>query len=334
MALFLVEPKAQRQQPEPRLTSYRFWERFSPEELAAIARKIAIVQDDRDRQGDLFAPSAETGNEGGAAPAAPSTAAAPAVSQPKNETLGTLLSPSQVKCFLGCSARWWFRYGLGLPDQRGGSLVRGAAVDKTVMWALRNKLQGVAYEVEDAGEVYEAAWDAECENASFAPDESPEELKRSGAILARKYLEEAVPEIEPRDVQLKVAGEIAGVKVQGFVDLIDTSGRIIDLKTAAKSPSGIDSDYRFQLATYRQLAPGASGEARLDTVVATKVPKLVRIDYTVSVADQLMTQHLYPHVREGIREGLYFPNRSSNLCSRKYCAFADACCKEFGGAVE
>jgi hypothetical protein len=60
---------------------------------------------------------------------------------------------------------------------------------------------------------------------------------------------------------------------------------------------------------------------------------MVTTEYEVTPADQLMTHNLYPRVREGIREGLYLPNRGCNLCSRKYCNFADACCKEFGGKV-
>lgn len=120
----------------------------------------------------------------------------------------------------------------------------------------------------------------------------------------------------------------------GFVDLLDVDGRIVDTKVRAASPSKIDAAAALQLATYRQLAPGANGHARVDTLVATKSPKIVTLPYTVTVADQLMTQHLYPHVREGIREGLYFPNRGSNMCSRKYCNFADACEREFGGTVE
>jgi RecB family exonuclease len=252
----------------------------------------------------------------------------------KNKSLAQVLSPSQMKTFLDCSARWWFKYGLGLPDQRGGSLVRGSSVHKVAEWAMRQKLAGNAWEMEDAAEIYEAAWDEQCEGASFAKDEDPEQLKLSGAILARKYLEDVAPEVAPRDIELKVTGEINGVPVQGYVDLIDTSGRIIDLKTAKAKPAGVDPGYAFQLATYHQLAPHVSGEARIDTLVATKVPQLVRMDYKVSVADQLLTTHLYPHVREGMREGLYFPSRCGNMCSRKYCAFADACCKEFGGTVE
>jgi hypothetical protein len=50
-------------------------------------------------------------------------------------------------------------------------------------------------------------------------------------------------------------GEIAGVSVRGWVDLLDLSGRIIDIKTSARKPA-IEPEYRFQIATY---APAASG---------------------------------------------------------------------------
>ena len=36
-----------------------------------------------------------------------------------------LQAPSQANQFLNCSARWWFKYGAGLPDPKCGSLVRG-----------------------------------------------------------------------------------------------------------------------------------------------------------------------------------------------------------------
>ena len=47
-----------------------------------------------------------------------------------------------------------------------------------------------------------------------------------------------------------------------------------------------------------------------------------------------MTEKLYPLVREAMREGIYLPNRSSNLCSYKHCAFATVCEAEFGGCVK
>ena len=95
---------------------------------------------------------------------------------------------------------------------------------------------------------------------------------------------------------------------------------MIDVKTSARKPTGIAPDYALQLATYRQLAPGANGEARLNTLVKTKTVQLIQQTYTVSEADLKATRILYPLVQEGIRNELYFPNRQSTLCSRRNCA--------------
>jgi hypothetical protein len=194
----------------------------------------------------------------------------------------------------------------------------------------------VARSARGAGDLqacFEDAWDREAASAAFGADEDVDLLKLQAAMLSRKYLDEVAPEIEPAALELSVQGVIGGVGVRGFVDLLDTSGRVIDLKTAVRKPTGVGADYAFQLATYRQLCPGASGKARVDTLVATKSPQVVTQEYTVSAADLKITQKLFPLVREAMREGIYLPNRGSNLCSRKHCNFAEACEAEFGGRV-
>ena len=40
-------------------------------------------------------------------------------------TPGEVLSPSQASTFLGCSAKWFFKYMVGLPDPAGCGAVRG-----------------------------------------------------------------------------------------------------------------------------------------------------------------------------------------------------------------
>ena len=42
--------------------------------------------------------------------------------------LAELLSPSQVRCFMDCQVRWWFKYGLRYPDPQNGKMVLGRAV--------------------------------------------------------------------------------------------------------------------------------------------------------------------------------------------------------------
>ena len=79
--------------------------------------------------------------------------------------------------------------------------------------------------------------------------------------------------------------------------------------------------------------PGVSDEARVDTMVGTKDPQLVQIEHTPGEAGRRLVEKVYPLVAEGIASGLYLPNRGSSVCSRRYCAFADACEREFGETV-
>ena len=306
--------------PAARPTNARFWADYRLEQLRAIQDKIATVIEAKAQNLDM---ETETFTE--AAPPAPTA---------KNETLGGILSPSQANLFLNCSAKWWFKYGLGLPDPRGGNACRGTAVHKTVERWFRLQLAGTAATVDDMGEVYDDAWDAAADETSFAKDDDLGELKRQGSVLARKYLDETAPEIRPAAIEQSIFGEIGGVPVRGYIDLVDVEGCIIDLKTSSRKPSGIEPGYAFQLATYQRLLPGSNGKTRLDTLVATKAPQLVTIEHTTTPQEQLLTLSLYPRVREGIREGLYLPNRASSMCSRKYCNFVEACCREFGGCVE
>jgi RecB family exonuclease len=261
-------------------------------------------------------------------------AAAPTQPATLND-FGTVLSPSQVRTFRDCGAKWYYKYALGLPDPPNGSLVRGRVVHQMAEAFFRAKLDGGSPDPDDLQASFEEAWDREAAGAAFGADEDVDLLKRQAAMLTRKYLDEVAPEIEPAALELAVQGVIGGVPVRGFVDLLDTSGRVIDLKTAARKPTGVNVDYAFQVATYRQLCPGANGKARVDTLVATKSPQVVTQEYTVSPADLKMTEKLYPLVREAMREGIYLPNRSSNnLCSYKNCSFAAVCETEFGGRVK
>lgn len=247
---------------------------------------------------------------------------------------GEVLSPSQASTFLECSAKHWFRYGLGLPDASGGGAVRGKAVHRLVEYWLSAKLAGVVLEPGALTDAWECAWEDAAEGAEFQKFDDVDGLKASGAVLAKKYLTEATPHIDPAGVEVPFSGEIAGVPVRGVVDILDRSGRVIDIKTSSRKPSGVAAGHALQLATYAACVPGASGETRLDTLVSTKDPQLIQLEHTPGAAGRRLVESIYPLVREGIAGGLYLPNRNSTTCNRRYCSFADACEKEFGGIVE
>jgi putative RecB family exonuclease len=315
--------------PASRLTC-QFFSRMGSEELEGIRNRVDVVLEDRSRQLTLFAPPPTL-------PVAQPMALVPAPAVPRAPAadLAQVLSPTQVRTFLGCSARWWFKYGLSLPEPKTSALALGCAVHRTVEANFRQKIE-TKQDLGTLGVValFREAWQDQAAQTEFRDEEDPGEIGKVGEQLVTKYMEEAAPSIEPAAVEVDVTGVIGGVAVRGKVDLLDSDGRIIDIKTAARKPSGISPDYAFQLATYRQITPGASGEARLDTLVKTKTVQLIPQAYTVSNQDLRATEVLYPLVQEGIRRSLYIPNRQSLTCSRRNCAFWRHCEREFGGTVE
>ena len=166
---------------------------------------------------------------------------------------GEILSPSQASTFLGCSAKYRFKYVLGIPDPAAGGAVRGRAVHKAVEYYMKAKISGLELDGTAITDEWDEIWDDACEGAEFAAREDVEALKASGAELAGKYLREAAPAIQPLAVEVPVCGEISGIKVRGVVDILDSEGRIIDIKTASRKPSKISGDHAFQLATYTAL---------------------------------------------------------------------------------
>jgi hypothetical protein len=253
---------------------------------------------------------------------------------PPRTELGEVLSPTQVRCFMDCQARWWFKYGLRYPDPPTGKMALGKAVHSAL-------LQNAAQKVETQEDLpvtgvlalYRDAWARERDHTEFRDDEDLEAYAACGVALVTKYMDEAAPTLEPAAVEIHVRGEIEGITVQGWIDLLDVDGRIIEIKTAARRPSRIEPYSKFQIATYAQLTPGASGQARVDTLVKTKSPRLVTTNFTVGLQDVLATSKLYPIVQQSMRSQLFTPNRLSITCSRKNCAYWRHCELEWGGEV-
>jgi len=153
--------------------------------------------------------------------------------------LAEVLSPSQVRCFMDCQVRWWFKYGLRYPDPLTGNLALGRAVHAALALNFEQKMQ--SYEdlpILGVIALFRQAWAAEREETEFRDDEDPQEFARFGEDLIRKYLEEVAPTIAPAAVEQHVEGEIAGVYVQGWIDVLDVHGRILEIKTAELDLTG------------------------------------------------------------------------------------------------
>ena len=259
----------------------------------------------------------------------PGAAAAPATSE-----FGRLLSPSQVSCFTDCSARWWFKYGVRLPDPKNSNLAFGIATHEAIATHLRYKAAGVALEPADVAQEFSAHWANQLAGDTILrDDDDPRELDAKGRVLVSRWAAEVAPGVDPVAIEEKVEGVIAGVRVQGKVDVRERSGRIRDIKTAARKPNGVSAQHAFQLATYVQISPAAAPVAVVDTLVKTKEPQLLSHEHLVDGCAIDSTRRMYPLVQAAMRNEIYVPNRASSLCSRKNCSFWRACTAEFGGRV-
>jgi CRISPR/Cas system-associated exonuclease Cas4 (RecB family) len=247
---------------------------------------------------------------------------------------GELLSPSQVSNLMDCPYRWHAKHVLGIADPPTGNLALGKAVHTALAENFAQKCE-TKLDLPALGVValFREAWSLMREQTEFRDDENPEELGKTGEVLVAKYMDEAAPRINPAAVEMHVEGVIGGVKVQGYVDLLDVHGTVIEIKTAKARPSGIDPMHKFQVATYRLLLPQARGTGRIDTLVKTKSPQLVQQPFSITDQELRATQTLYPVAQRLIRGGIYFPNRKSMMCSRRNCAFWRHCEQEWGGEV-
>ena len=182
-------------------------------------------------------------------------------------------------------------------------------------------------------EFFRKALGEHLQEAVLQKGEHPMEFLELGEMMVGKYLAEAAPLIQPAAVESRVSGEIGGVKVAGYVDLLDVEGRIIDSKSALKPIKGIAHDHRLQLTSYVMITPAASGACRLDTVTKGKTVSLIQKSFVVAEEDRRYAEAIYPMVQDSIRDGVFLPRRSSVLCSRKYCGYWRSCEREFGGVV-
>ena len=247
---------------------------------------------------------------------------------------GDVLSPSQVSSLMDCAYRWHAKYVLKMPEPPTSQQILGRAVHAALAANFEQKCDTkVDLPVPGVLAVYRQEWAFLSDATEFRDDEDPDELGKTGEALVIKYMEEAAPRIEPAAVEMRVEGVIAGVRVTGYIDLLDVDGCVIDIKTAKARPSSLSPMHRFQVATYRYLTNLARGFGRIDTLVKTKTPQLTQQTFSITEQELRAIHSIYPVAQALMRGIVHLPNRQSMLCSRRQCAYWRHCEHKWGGEV-
>ncbi len=289
---------------------------------------------------DALAPASSSSERAGQAEGGRITPGSPLFLMPPPAPPGSeipaTLSPSSTNAFIDCQARWYYRKVLKLPETRGSALALGTSVHAALIQNYRQKIE-THEDLFPAGAraIFIGALKDEMTSGEveLQPGEDWDDLKELGKALVTMYMERAAPVVQPAAVEEHVTGVIGGVPVQGYIDVRDVDGRVIDIKTAARKPTGITPAHKLQLATYAMLHPQASGLAQLTTLTKTKTVAMYQDTAQIGPRDKHLAESMYSIARDQMQAGIYSPNRSSHLCSRKFCSYASRCCDEFGGEV-
>lgn len=251
------------------------------------------------------------------------------------------LSASRLSCWQQCKRKHYFRYIARIPSQSSPALHLGKVVHATLQRLNHWKWRGEEYDTDALRSVLDNAWDRELQEnpVAWKSDKEVLDTRDKAWELILAYLDSDVEGMDApiTGVEVRLDAHFDGLPpLVGVLDLVHGDGRIVDYKTAAKSPSeeSIGHQHSTQLGVYSMLYRACTGEPEsgleLHHLVKTKVPKVCvsqlppATDEVIANTRELMQRHV-----QAVESG-DFTCSPSFLCSG--CEYL-AECKAWKGAT-
>jgi putative RecB family exonuclease len=245
------------------------------------------------------------------------------------------LSYSQINTYLMCPLKYRFHYIDRIePPFTAAPLAFGSAIHEAVGAFYQSHLEGDPLSVDNMFDVYRQIWLSQGveKEIRFFNGDTTETLP----IKAKRMLEVFHAAFDP-------TAQIIGIEepfevdlgkrmppLVGWIDAVeqapDGAISIVDLKTASKRYSDQHVQGNLQLTCYSlgAQALGFQGDVRLrlDVLLKTKDPELVRYETSRTEADRERFVRLVKSVWHGIRKEVFYPKDDWH-CSQ--CAYVDPC---------
>lgn len=241
-----------------------------------------------------------------------------------------LFSASSLATFLRCGKQWEFAYVYAIKRPPNIRMVLGIAAHEAVEANFRQKLiTRLDLPPADVADAFSDAFERMTEEVEEDPEESKGAAKDSGVLVVERYQEEVAPTVQPLLVEQEIQFLINDIPYSGFIDLVDDTGRVRDLKTTKRKPSG-RSDYTLAMTGYavgyRQLTGQIETGVTLDYIVRTQKPYYYPATTNGPISPEGIATFasILSGVSESVQRGIFLPTGlNNNACS--WCGYRDIC---------
>ena len=255
------------------------------------------------------------------------------------EKLKATVSASRLNCWLGCRLKFYFRYVLKITKPKTAALHYGSVVHLVLQQWNMARWRKQPFDISKLRQVFDAGWLDQGSNINWDGEE-PDQKTSAWNVLEKYFIDTPIkPNEMPEAVEVPVEADLGkhGLPVLiGVLDLVRAGGRIVDFKSAAKTP---DNDMALhtngvQLDCYSVLYREATGKREagreLHHLIKTKVPKVIiteagpMMEYQRNRLFRLMEDYV-----EGLERREFIPSPGFSCMG---CEYLHDCKKWDGGS--
>lgn len=254
-------------------------------------------------------------------------------------------SSSRLGMWERCQQQWKYRYIDGMKRPPSAAMIMGSSLDETANVVYQARID--EDDVPPVDEVFHTKF-AYLSDQVEDWDKPRDSYLDNGVQVAVAWKNQIADHQEPIEVQKNVVVDLVAPLPDGtmgkypfiaIADLIahdDYGGqKVVDLKCKGrKMPDG-----EVMRSLQRQSYPMVFGSTTFEfhVMVRTKTPQkqIIRVENAQTDGDSFMKRVAIAdrQVEHAIQTGDFYPNRSQQLCSKKWCGYWEQCQNENGGVI-
>ena len=200
------------------------------------------------------------------------------------EVLQKSASATRLGCWLQCRLKFYFRYVLQIKKAQTPALFFGDVVHSVLRaWSMA-RWKREPFQVETFKMLFDKQWSEQSSQINWDGEEE-DQRKTAWSVLDTYFKETPIkPDERPEAVEVPMEADLSKYSLPtliGVLDLVRAGGRIVDYKTAGKTPNSEDAEHlhEIQLSSYSVLYREATGKQEsgreLHHLVKLKTPKVV-----------------------------------------------------------